>query len=61
MTTINIAIAPQSKIRERVLAIAKGEIKPGPNDPKIWFTSVNSVREVLNDESHPLFRTMRGY
>ena len=28
MKVIKIGIAPQEKIRERVLAIAKGEIKP---------------------------------
>jgi predicted transcriptional regulator len=37
---IKIGIAPRDKIRERVLAIAKGELKPKASDPKIWFTSV---------------------
>ena len=38
MKVIKIGIAPQEKIRERVLAIAKGKIKPKVSDPKIWFT-----------------------
>jgi hypothetical protein len=32
---------------ERVLAIAKGEIKPKPSDPKIWFTYEKSVLKTL--------------
>jgi len=43
MKVIKIGIASQEKIRERVLAIAKGEFKPKPSDPKIWFTSMRSL------------------
>ena len=46
-SSIKIGIAPQAKIRERVLAIAKGELKPKESDPKIWFTSVQSLIDVL--------------
>lgn len=48
MKVIKIGIAPQEKIRERVLAIAKGEIKPLASDPKIWFTSMRSLSQVLH-------------
>ena len=51
MKVIKIGIAPQEKIRERVLAIAKGEIKPKASDPKIWFTSMRSLSQVLSDEN----------
>jgi len=49
MKVIKIGIAPQEKIRERVLAIAKGELKPKASDPKIWFTSMRSLSQVLSD------------
>ena len=39
MKAIVIGILPQERIRERMLAIAKGEYKPKPGEPKIWFTS----------------------
>ena len=42
MKVIKIGIASQKDIRARVLAIAKGELKPKVNDPKIWFTSMRS-------------------
>ena len=48
---VKIGIASQEKIRERVLAIAKGELKPKASDPKIWFTSIESLTKTLNKES----------
>lgn len=54
MKTIKIGIAPQAKICERILAIAKGELKPKPSDPKIWFTSMRSLAQVLSDENRAL-------
>lgn len=53
---ITIGIMPQDKIRERMLAIAKGEYKPKASDPKIWFTSMKSLAEVLSDENRALLR-----
>ena len=49
MKVIKIGIAPQEKIRERMLAIARGELKPKASDPKIWFTSMHSLSQVLSD------------
>jgi predicted transcriptional regulator len=51
MRIIKIGIASQEKIRERVLAIAKGELKPKASDPKIWFTSVESLTKTLIKQS----------
>jgi predicted transcriptional regulator len=59
MKVLKIGIAPQEKIRERVLAIARGEIKPKPSDPKIWFTSMRSLSQVLSDENRALLDVIR--
>ena len=59
MKVIKIGIAPQEKIRERVLAIAKGELKPKASDPKIWFTSMRSLSQVLSDENRALLEVIR--
>lgn len=56
MNRIVIGIMPQEKIRSRMLAIAKGEYKPLPDEPKIWFTSMKSLAEVLSDENRALLR-----
>lgn len=55
---ITIGIMPQDKIRERMLAIARGEYKPKASDPKIWFTSMKSLAEVLSDENRALLRVI---
>jgi predicted transcriptional regulator len=56
---IKIGIASQSEIRARVLAIASGVLKPKPSDPKIWFTSIQSLAQVLSDQNRDLLRVIR--
>lgn len=56
MKTTVIGIMPQDKIRERALAIARGDYKPKKGEPKIWFTSMKSLAEVLSDENRALLR-----
>lgn len=58
MKPITIGILPQAQIRARVLAIAKGEIKPKAGDPKVWFTSMRSLAEVLSDENRALLKVI---
>lgn len=58
MKTIVIGIMPQEKIRKRVLAIARGEYRPKASEPKIWFTSMKSLAEVLSDDNRALLRVI---
>lgn len=37
-----------------MLSIAKGDIKPKPGDPKVWFTAIPLLAEVLSDENRAL-------
>jgi len=59
MKTIVIGILPQEKIRERVLAIARGDYKPKATEPKIWFTSMRSLAEVLSDDNRALLKVIQ--
>lgn len=59
MKTIVIGILPQEQIRARTIAIAKGEYKPRPGEPRIWFTSMKSVAEVLSDQNRALLKVIR--
>ena len=59
MKMIKVGIASQKEIRERMLAIAKGEFKPKPSDPRIWFTSMRSLSQVLSDENRALLDVIR--
>lgn len=58
MKKIVIGILPQEKIRERMLAIARGEYKPKKGEPKVWFTSMKSMAEVLSDKNRDLLHVI---
>jgi predicted transcriptional regulator len=60
MKVIKIGIASQESIRDRMLAIARGEVKVRPSDPKIWFTSMRSLSQVLSDENRALLDVIRS-
>lgn len=49
---------PQEEIRERTIAIASGKYKPGPREPRIWFSSIKSLAQVLSDENQLLLETI---
>jgi len=54
-----VGILPQDLIRERMLAIARGEYKPNPTDPKIWFTSMQSLAEAVGEDNLPLLKIVQ--
>jgi predicted transcriptional regulator len=58
MKPIVIGILPQEQIRARMLAIARGECQPKPGDPKVWFTSMKSLAEVLSDDNRALLKVI---
>ena len=47
MTTLRVGIASYEKMKERTRAIARGEFKLGPRDPKVWFPSTESMARIL--------------
>ena len=59
MKAIVVGILSQDRIRERMLAIARGEYKPKATEPKIWFTSMRSLAEVLSDENRALLKVIQ--
>lgn len=61
MKPVTIGIASQDTIRARALAIARGERKPAPGEPKIWFTSMRSLAEVLSDDNRALLKLIRKH
>lgn len=58
MKTIVIGILPQEKIRERIMAIARGDYTPKPGEPRVWFTSMKSLAEVLSDDNRALLKVI---
>ena len=52
--TLRIGIASREAQKARMLAIARGERKPTGDEPKVWFTSIESVAQVLSDKNRML-------
>jgi predicted transcriptional regulator len=48
MDALRIGIASYEEMKARTKAIARGEYQPAPDEPKVWFTSIESVAKVLS-------------
>lgn len=48
MSTLRIGIASYEEMKARTMAIARGELKSKPGEPKVWFPSIESVAKVLS-------------
>jgi predicted transcriptional regulator len=58
--TLTIGIASCEAFKARTLRIARGELKPGPNDPKVWFPSLDSFARVLSEPNRELLSTIEA-
>ncbi|ENC3942169.1 TPA: transcriptional regulator [Escherichia coli] len=53
-----IGIIPEKVLRQRLIEIAKGERKPQPDEPRVWFSSINAAGQALSNENISLLRLM---
>ncbi len=58
---IRVGIMSKEKMREYTIKIAKGEIKPAANAPKIFFPSLRAMAEALNDNSQALIEAINQH
>jgi predicted transcriptional regulator len=58
--TLRIGVASVSEMRARTLAIARGELKPKADDPKVWFPSTESLGKVLSGKNKELLAHIRS-
>lgn len=56
---IVIGIASEASIKKRVLAIALGQYTPKKGEPKIWFTSLNAVSQILSEDNIQLLKLIQ--
>lgn len=54
MKTLRIGIASYEDMKAGTLAITRGKLKPRPDDPKVWFTSLEGVAKVLSNRNRVL-------
>lgn len=54
MKSLKVGIASYADMKARTMAIARGELKPRPGEPEVWFTSIESFAKVLSDRNRAL-------
>jgi predicted transcriptional regulator len=58
MTTLRVGIASLDQYKERTMAIVRGEHKVGPDEPKVWFSSIESFAKILSEPNRALLRVI---
>jgi predicted transcriptional regulator len=58
MSTLRVGIASYDEMKALTLAIARGQRKLGPREPRIWFPSTESFAKVLSAGNRELLRTI---
>ena len=56
---LKIGIASRQDMKARTLAIARGELKPHTDDPKVWFSSLESLAQVMSTKNQLLLEIIR--
>jgi predicted transcriptional regulator len=56
MTTLKVGIASLDQYKERTMKIVRGEYKVTPDEPKVWFSSIDSFAKVLSVRNRELLR-----
>lgn len=56
MKIVRIGIMSSDKFRKRMMDIAAGKYKPKAREPKVWFSSMQSLSVVLSDWNMQLLR-----
>jgi predicted transcriptional regulator len=56
MTTLKVGIASYEEMKALTLAIARGQRKLAPQEPRIWFPSTESFAKVLSAGNRDLLR-----
>ena len=58
MVALKIGIASYKDMKARTLAVARGERRVAPDEPKVWFISPESFAKVLSAGNRDLLRVM---
>ena len=58
MSTLKVGIASYEDIKARTMRVARGELRPRADEPKIWFTSIESFARILSAGNRDLLRVI---
>lgn len=56
MNQLNVGIASYEEMKSWTLDVAAGRVKPDPDGPKLWFTTIKAVANLLTDENLRLLK-----
>lgn len=56
MVTLKVGVADPDEMKARTMRIARGEEKPAPGDPQIWFASMESFARLLSGANRDMLR-----
>lgn len=58
MTTLKVGIATYEEMKARTLAVARGDLRLTTDEPKVWFTSMESFAKVLSAGNRDLLQAI---
>ena len=58
---MKVGIMPYEEMKARTIAIAKGSYKPAGSEPKVWFSSIKSLANVLSEANQTLLQVIREH
>lgn len=58
--TLRIGIASREQMKQRSIDIAAGKRRRGPDEPRLWFTSLDAILRVLSDKNMLLLEIIRS-
>lgn len=56
---LRIGIAPRDTLRQYTIDVASGKRKRSPDDPDVWFTSIESLAQILSTKNKLLLEIIR--
>jgi predicted transcriptional regulator len=58
VTTLKVGIASYEEMKALTMAVARGQRRLAPNEPRIWFPSTESFAKVLSAANRDLLRVI---
>ncbi|OFX11652.1 MAG: transcriptional regulator [Alphaproteobacteria bacterium RIFOXYD12_FULL_60_8] len=60
MTTksIKVGIASHAQLKQRAVEIAQGSRQRSPSEPKVWFTSIESLAKILSESNRAVLKVI---
>jgi predicted transcriptional regulator len=58
MSTLRVGIASYDEMKALTMAIARGQRRLGPKEPRVWFPSTESFAKVLSAANRDLLRVI---